>query len=92
MLLLQTHEIHHEWRENEKQLKFTDTRVDEQVGCKRACIVCVLSCDLHLHNVETEGSRHRTIPDNLQTADSRPCGQAGGQSEGQTGGQAGVLW
>lgn len=30
MLVEQTHEIHHEWRENEKQLKFTDTRVDEQ--------------------------------------------------------------
>mmetsp|Transcript_22656 Transcript_22656/g.57692 ORF Transcript_22656/g.57692 Transcript_22656/m.57692 type:complete len:994 (-) Transcript_22656:539-3520(-) len=30
MLVEQTHEINHEWRENERQLKFTDTRLDEQ--------------------------------------------------------------
>jgi hypothetical protein len=29
--MMQTHDIKHEWRENEKQLKFTDTRLDEQV-------------------------------------------------------------
>lgn len=30
MFVEQTHIIHHEWRTNEKQLKFTDTRLDEQ--------------------------------------------------------------
>mmetsp|Transcript_32249 Transcript_32249/g.84013 ORF Transcript_32249/g.84013 Transcript_32249/m.84013 type:complete len:1110 (+) Transcript_32249:169-3498(+) len=30
MLVEQTHDIQHEWRMNEKQLKFTDTRLDEQ--------------------------------------------------------------
>lgn len=30
MLVEQTHDVKHEWRANEKQLKFTDTRVDEQ--------------------------------------------------------------
>lgn len=30
MFVEQTHELRHEWRVNEKQLKFTDTRLDEQ--------------------------------------------------------------
>lgn len=30
MFVEQTHEVRHEWRANERQLKFTDTRLDEQ--------------------------------------------------------------
>lgn len=32
MLVEQTHVVQHEMRINEKQLKWTDTRLDEQVG------------------------------------------------------------
>mmetsp|Transcript_14693 Transcript_14693/g.41340 ORF Transcript_14693/g.41340 Transcript_14693/m.41340 type:complete len:992 (-) Transcript_14693:61-3036(-) len=30
MLVKQTHEVRHEWRSNEKELRWTDTRMDEQ--------------------------------------------------------------
>lgn len=32
MFVEQTHEIRHQWRSNERQMKFTDTRYDEQVS------------------------------------------------------------
>ena len=30
MLVEQTHEVRHEWRNNERPMRFTDTRLDEQ--------------------------------------------------------------
>lgn len=30
MFVEQTHEIRHEWRDNERPMRFTDTRLDEQ--------------------------------------------------------------
>jgi U5 small nuclear ribonucleoprotein component len=34
MFVEQTHDIRHEWRSNERQMKFTDTRYDEQVSTR----------------------------------------------------------
>lgn len=30
MFVEQTHEVRHEWRDNERPMRFTDTRLDEQ--------------------------------------------------------------
>ncbi len=66
MLVEQTHDVRHEWRNNERAMRFTDTRVDEQqrgVSLKMVPMTLVLegsSGKSHIMNlVDTPGAFSR---------------------------------
>lgn len=49
MLVEQTHDVQHEYRSNDKELRYTDTRLDEQVtpsleGCRRRFSLTLSFC------------------------------------------------